>query len=148
MHVMGKDSEDHYNSKQSLTVIDNRTGKSFQIPIEDGHFINATSFRRIEGIEAHDSPDTTLDEEGDGSGGLCLYDPASPEHCRSSFQDKLCGWRTRLSLLYRGSRIEDMVEHSNFLEVAYLLIYGELPDRIQAAEWQKQIMTILICMCA
>ena len=43
-------------------------------------------------------------------------------------------------LQYRGYNIEDLAEHSNFLEVCYLLIYGELPDKVQAQAWETEVM--------
>ena len=132
--------------RQTLTVTDNRTGRTYSIPIEDGRYINATAFQDINDSSAmlngtEDADDgTESDESHSSAAGLCLYDPAffntAVVRSKVSFVDGERG-----ILLYRGYRIEDLVQHSNFLEVAYLLIYGALPDQMQFAEWQQQIMT-------
>lgn len=132
--------------RNSITITDNRTGISKEVPIEHGKYIEASQLPTIAApncpsengttaIISASSNDTPKDDPT-----LCLYDPAfvhtAAVRSRISFVDGDQG-----ILLYRGYRVEDLVQHSNFLEVAYLLIYGELPDRIQAAEWNHQIMT-------
>jgi citrate synthase len=110
-------------SGDTLTVTDNRTGKSYEIPIED-NTIRATELRKIK---------TTDDDFG-----LMTYDPAfmATASCRSAvtFIDGEKG-----ILEYRGYPIEQLAEQSSYLEVAYLLINGELPTTSQLDEWDQEI---------
>ncbi|MBV9816895.1 MAG: citrate synthase [Solirubrobacterales bacterium] len=110
-------------SSESLTITDNRTGKTYEIPIED-ETIRATELRKI--------------KVKDDDFGLMTYDPAfmATASCRSSvtYIDGDNG-----ILEYRGYPIEQLAEKSSYLEVAYLLIYGELPSSDQLAEWDHQI---------
>src|SRR4051794_22961662 len=107
----------------TLTVTDNRTGKTYEIPIEDGT-IRAPALRDI--------------KVGDDDFGLMTYDPAymNTASCRSAvtFLDGDKG-----VLEYRGYPIEQLAEHSTYLEVAYLLIHGELPTQAQLDEWTHQV---------
>ncbi len=109
--------------RETLTVTDNRTGTSYDLPIDDGA-IRATDLRQIRAAE--DDP------------GLLSYDPAflNTASCRSAvtFIDGERG-----ILRYRGYPIEELAERKTFLEVAYLLLYGELPDEAQLADWTFQI---------
>ena len=95
----------------TLTITDNRTGKQYEIPITDG-VIRATDLRQIKA--APDDP------------GLATYDPAfmNTAACRSriTYIDGDHG-----VLMYRGYPIEQLAEHSDFLETAYLILFGELP---------------------
>ncbi|MFO0728834.1 MAG: citrate synthase [Myxococcota bacterium] len=102
-------------SKPTLTVTDNRTGKSYEIPIQDGT-IKAMDLRAIK-TDAEDF-------------GLMTYDPAfqNTAACKSSIT-YIDGDRGILN--YRGYPIEELAEHSNFLEVAYLLLEGSLPNKSQ-----------------
>jgi citrate synthase len=108
---------------ETLTIIDNRTGKQYEIPIED-ETIRATELRNI---KVHED-----------DFGLMSYDPAylATASCRSTitFIDGDQG-----ILEYRGYPIEQLAERSNFLEVAYLLIHGELPTSQQLEEWVHHI---------
>ena len=110
-------------SAESLTITDNRTGKTYEIPIEDGA-IRATALRQIK-VSADDF-------------GLMSYDPAflNTASCRSAitFIDGDKG-----ILRYRGYPIEQLAERSTYLEVAYLLLNGELPTRNQLAAWRQAI---------
>jgi citrate synthase len=110
-------------ARDSLTVVDNRTGKTYEIPIVDGA-IRATDLRQIK-----TSPTDF---------GLLSYDPAfmNTASTRSAitFIDGDAG-----ILWYRGYPIEQLAERSTFLEVAYLLIHGELPTARQLEEWTWQI---------
>ena len=110
-------------SESTLTIVDNRTGKKYEVPIEDGA-IRATDLRKIK----------TSDEDF----GLMTYDPAfmNTASCRSriTFIDGDKG-----ILRYRGYPIEQLAERSNYLEVAYLILYGELPTSSQLEEWQYRI---------
>jgi len=102
----------------TLTVTDNRTGRSYLIPIEDGA-IRASALRQI--------------RTGAGDPGLLSLDPAftATASCHSAitYIDGDAG-----ILRYRGYPIEELAEHSSFLEVAYLLMNGELPSPEQLTE--------------
>ncbi len=106
-------------SKDSLTITDNRTGKQYEIPITNGA-IRAMDLRKIR---------TSADDFG-----LLSYDPAffNTAACisRITYIDGDKG-----VLEYRGYPIEELAEQSTFLEVAYLLINGELPTRSQLDRW-------------
>jgi citrate synthase len=110
-------------SNETLTVTDNRTGKQYELPIEDGT-IKATELRKI---KTHDD-----------DFGLMSYDPAfmATASCRSAvtYIDGEAG-----ILQYRGYPIEQLAEQSTYLEVAYLLIHGELPTQDQLDEWTHEI---------
>ena len=111
------------NPADTLTIIDNRTGKHYEVPIEDDT-IRATELRKIKADE--------------GGVGLMTYDPAymATASCRSAitFLDGEEG-----ILEYRGCPIEQLAEKSTYLEVAYLLIHGHLPSTAQLEEWTEQI---------
>jgi citrate synthase len=111
--------------QQTLTVVDNRTGKQYEVPISDGT-VRAMDFRQI--------------KTGDDDFGLMTYDPAytNTASCRSSitFIDGDKG-----ILEYRGYPIEELAEKATFLEVAYLLIFGELPTTEQLEDWTHAITT-------
>jgi len=113
-------------AKQTLTITDNRTGKHYEIPIEEGGVIRASLLRDIK-----DSPDDF---------GIMSYDPAftNTASCRSkvTYIDGEKG-----ILRYRGYPIEELAEKSNYLEVAYLIVKGELPDRKHYAAWEENIRT-------
>jgi citrate synthase len=108
---------------QTVTVIDNRTGKQYTLPVRDGA-IAATDLRQIK---------TTADDFG-----LMTYDPAfmNTASCRSriTFIDGDKG-----ILRYRGYPIEQLAEHASFLDTAYLLLFGELPGPGDSASWTHQI---------
>jgi citrate synthase len=108
--------------KDSLSIRDNRTGREYEIAITDGT-IRATDLRQI-AVE--------------GESGLATYDPGfvNTASCRSAitFIDGDVG-----ILEYRGYPIEQLAEHSTFLEVAYLLLNGELPTQAQLDEWVHSI---------
>jgi citrate synthase len=112
-----------FMSGNTLTITDNRTGKSYEVPIENDT-INALALRQIK-VNADDF-------------GLMTYDPGygNTAACKSSIT-YIDGDRGILE--YRGYPIEQLAEHSNFLEVAYLLIYGELPDQATAKAWEYKI---------
>src|SRR5215213_7279981 len=107
----------------TLTITDNRTGKQYEVPISDG-VIRATDLRQLK-VAADDV-------------GLVTYDPAfmNTAACRSriTYIDGDKG-----ILEYRGYPIEQLAEHSTYLETAYLIIFGELPTETQLKEWTKQI---------
>jgi citrate synthase len=107
----------------TLSVTDNRTGQTYEIPIEDGA-IRATALRQI--------------KAGQDDVGLLSYDPAflNTASCRSAitFIDGDKG-----ILRYRGYPIQELAERCTFLEVAYLLINGELPDQAQLDDWRREV---------
>jgi citrate synthase len=106
-------------SSDTLTVTDNRTGKSYEVEITD-ETLRAIDLRQIK---------VTEDEFG-----MMSYDPAftNTASCRSSitFIDGEAG-----ILQHRGIPIEQLCEKSTFLEVAFLLVYGELPTKPQLERW-------------
>ncbi len=105
--------------KDTLSVVDNRTGKSYELPIQDGT-VRAADLRQIKAA-ADDF-------------GLMSYDPAfmNTAACRSaiSFIDGDQG-----ILRYRGYPIEQLAEKSSFLETAFLLLQGELPSAAELDSW-------------
>ncbi|HSP80318.1 MAG TPA: citrate synthase [Myxococcaceae bacterium] len=109
--------------KDTLTITDNRTGKTYEIPIENG-CIRTHALRQI--------------KVSDEDFGLMGYDPAflNTANCKSAitFIDGDKG-----ILEYRGYPIEQLAEQSSFLEVAYLLLNGELPSQQQLDEFQHLV---------
>jgi citrate synthase len=108
---------------EALTVVDNRTGRSYELPISDGT-IRAMDLRQI--------------RVDDDDFGLMTYDPAfmNTAACRSAVT-YLDG--DRGVLRYRGYPIEQLADGSNFLEVAYLLVDGELPSSAQLETWVDEV---------
>jgi citrate synthase len=106
-------------SKDTLTITDNRNGKSYEIPVQQGN-IRAMDLRQIK---------VTDDEFG-----MMSYDPAfmNTASCKSkiTFIDGDKG-----ILRYRGYPIEQLAERCSYLEVAYLILHGELPTRAQLDDW-------------
>src|SRR5438552_12128127 len=107
----------------TLTVVDNRTGKKYELAVHDGT-IRAMDLRQI--------------KTGAEDFGLITYDPAfmNTANCRSAITyidgDKGI-------LLYRGYPIEQLAEHSDYLETAYLILFGELPTAMQLQVWTREI---------
>jgi citrate synthase len=110
-------------AKDTLTVIDNRTGKQYELPIEQGT-IRAADLRQIK-FSSEDF-------------GLMSYDPAftNTASCKSriTYIDGDKG-----ILRYRGYPIEELAERSTYLETAYLIVKGELPDRKHLEMWEHNI---------
>ncbi|MCI0489327.1 MAG: citrate synthase [Blastocatellia bacterium] len=110
-------------NKETLTITDNRTGKQYEIPVEDGT-IRAMDLRQI--------------KTSDDDFGLMSYDPAftNTASCKSriTFIDGDKG-----ILRYRGYPIEQLAERSTYLEVAYLILHGELPAAAEFEEWTWEI---------
>jgi citrate synthase len=103
---------------ESITITDNRTGESVELPIHDGA-VDSTEWRKLlPGIWFHDpalmttAMTTSAITELDGEAGI---------------------------LRYRGFPIEQLAEHSTYLEVAYLLVNGELPNADELASWKHEI---------
>jgi len=110
----------------TLTIIDNRTGQQYEVPIAHATYPEYGSYIRAADLKKVKSSPTDF--------GLLSYDPAfmNTASCRSSvtFIDG-----DRGILRYRGYPIEELAAKSNFLEVAYLLLWGELPTQTQLDEW-------------
>src|SRR5262245_56706803 len=110
-------------ASNSLTVTDNRTGKSYDIPITNGG-IRAMDLRQI--------------RTGPDDFGLLSYDPAFMNTASTASRiTEIDG--DRGILRYRGYPIEELAERSSYLEVAYLLLHGELPTLGQMDDWIYQI---------
>ncbi len=109
---------------QSLTFTDNRNGKQYEFPIMDGA-IAAKSLQRVK-VDQVDQ-------------GVVSYDPGYQNTATTishiTFIDGQQG-----TLLYRGYPIGDLVHQSNYLEVAFLLMFGELPDSAENQSWRSQIL--------
>jgi len=108
---------------ETLSVVDNRTGRTYEVPIADGA-IRANDLRRI--------------KAGPDDAGLVSYDPAllNTANCRSAVT-YIDGDRGILS--YRGYAIDALAEEASFLEVAYLLLFGDLPTTAEHDEWVDEI---------
>lgn len=113
-------------TKDTLTITDNRTGKSYELPIRYGTYphygaaINATELRKI--------------KASDDDFGMLLYDPGftNTASCRSriTFIDGEKG-----ILRYRGYPIGQLAEEGSYLETAYLVLNGELPTEAELQDW-------------
>ncbi|KAH0924762.1 hypothetical protein HID58_017018 [Brassica napus] len=111
----------HGSLKGALTVVDERTGKKYQVPVSDDGTVKAVDLKKI--------------SMGKEDKGIKLYDPGylntAPVRSSISYIDGDEG-----ILRYRGYPIEEMAENSTFLEVAYLLMYGNLPSESQLSDWE------------
>ena len=112
-------------SKDTLTITDNRTGKTYEVPVQDGT-IKAMDLRQIK-VAADDF-------------GLMTYDPGfmNTASCKSriTFIDGDKG-----ILNYRGYPIDQLADQGNYLETAYLLLKGELPSKAQFDAWAEKVTT-------
>ena len=110
-------------ARNTLTITDNRTDRTYTLPIEEGT-VRSMDLRQIR----------TSDEDF----GLMMYDPAfaNTASCRSSITF-IDGERGVLE--YRGYPIEVLAEHCTYLEVAYLLLFGRLPDEAELRNWVYEI---------
>ena len=110
-------------AQDTLTVSDSRTGRSYELPIQDGT-VRAMDLRQI--------------KTGDEDFGLMVYDPSymNTASCRSAitYIDGDAG-----ILQHRGYPIEQLCEHSSYLEVAYLIVNGALPTKAQLDDWVHEI---------
>src|SRR3954470_709062 len=110
-------------AQDTLSVTDNRTGESYELEIADGT-VKAMDFRQIK-----------VDED---DFGLMTYDPAytNTASCRSeiTYIDGEAG-----ILQHRGYSIEELCDSSSYLEVAYLLVNGELPNKEQLEKWTHDV---------
>jgi citrate synthase len=106
-------------AKDSLTVKDNRTGKEYELPIADGT-IKAMDLRQIK-TDAEDF-------------GIMTYDPAFMNTASTKSAITYLDGDKGI-LRYRGYPIEQLAEKCNYMEVAYLILYGELPNKTQYEQW-------------
>jgi citrate synthase len=110
-------------ANDTLTITDNRTGRSYEVPINEGT-IKAIDLRQI--------------KTSDDDFGLMTYDPAftNTASCKSSitFIDGDQG-----ILRYRGIPIEQLAEKASYLETAYLILHGKLPNASELDEWTRWI---------
>src|SRR5436190_17339865 len=108
----------------TVTITDKRTGQTYELEVTDGT-IRAMDLRQIKVSE--------------DDFGLMAYDPAftNTASCRSAitFIDGEAG-----ILQHRGYPIEQLSEHSSYLEVAYLLVFGELPTQAQLERWRFDVI--------
>ncbi|MBW3576745.1 MAG: citrate synthase [Actinobacteria bacterium] len=106
-------------AKETLSITDNRTGRRYEVELVDGA-VRAMDLRQI--------------KVSDDDFGLLVYDPAFRNTANSrsevTFIDGAAG-----VLRYRGYAIQDLADRSSFLEVAYLLVHGELPSKDHYDEW-------------
>uniref|UniRef100_A0A6N2M9S4 Citrate synthase n=1 Tax=Salix viminalis TaxID=40686 RepID=A0A6N2M9S4_SALVM len=113
------------NLQGALTVIDERTGKKYRIPVSQDGTVKSSDFKKI--------------STGMNDKGLKLYDPGylntAPVRSSISYIDGDEG-----VLRYRGYPIEELAESSSFVEVAYLVVYGSLPSQSQLADWEFAIL--------
>jgi citrate synthase len=110
-------------SEPSLTITDDRTGKSYTLPIENGT-VRAMDLRQIK---------TDADDFG-----LMAYDPALMNTASTKSAITFIDGDKGI-LEYRGYPVEQLAERCNFLEVAYLILFGELPNEEQLAAWTYDI---------
>lgn len=110
--------------KETLTVTDNRTGRTYELPVTH-ETIRAMDLRQI--------------KVNDDDFGLMSYDPAF-KNTASTKSDITYIDGEKGILLYRGYPIEQLAERGTYLEVAYLILNGELPDREQLEAWQQEII--------
>src|SRR4030088_640999 len=109
--------------RETLTITDNRTGRSYEVPITHGT-IRAMDLRQIK-VDPKEF-------------GMMSYDPAfnNTASCisRVTYIDGDAG-----ILRYRGYPIEDLAEKSTYLETAYLLLHGELPNAEELKDWTYNV---------
>jgi citrate synthase len=118
-------------AKDTLTITDNRTGKTYEFPIEYGTYpkygatVSALDFRTI--------------KVDDDDFGLLTYDPGLTNTASVKSAITFIDGEEGI-LRYRGYPIEEVAENASYLETAHLLMFGELPDADQLAEWRQSIL--------
>lgn len=111
------------STQDTLTVIDNRTGKTYQIPLTNGT-LNAMDLRQIK-VDSEDF-------------GLMSYDPAFKNTASTKSNITYIDGDQGI-LWYGGYPIEQLAESSTYLEIAYLILNGDLPDDKQLHDWKEEI---------
>jgi citrate synthase len=109
--------------EKTLTITDNRTGEAYTLPIENGT-VRAMDLRQIK-----------TDED---DFGLMTYDPALMNTASTKSAITFIDGNKGI-LEHRGYLVEQLAEKCNFLEVAYLILFGELPNEEQSAAWSYDI---------
>jgi citrate synthase len=110
-------------SKDTLTITDNRTGQEYEVPITN-ETINAMDLRQI--------------RVNEGDFGMMSYDPGFKNTANTKSTITLVDGDNGI-LRYRGYPIEQLAERSTFLEVAYLILFGELPTTSEFEQWHYDI---------
>ena len=110
-------------SKETLTIIDNRTGTEYEVPVWEDT-ISAMDLRQI--------------KVNEDDFGMMSYDPAFKNTANTKSTITLVDGENGI-LQYRGFPIEQLAENSDFLEIAYLILYGELPTKSALSEWRKEV---------
>lgn len=110
-------------TKDTLTITDNRTGRSYELPITHDT-IRAMDLRQI--------------RVNDDDFGMMSYDPAFKNTASTKSNITFIDGDKGI-LRYRGYPIEQLAENCTYLEVAYLILNGELPDQTKLTQWQEQI---------
>ena len=110
-------------TKESLTITDNRTGRTYEVPVSHDT-VNAMDLRQI--------------KVNDGDFGMLSYDPGFKNTASTKSTITYIDGGKGI-LRYRGYPIEQLAEKSDFLEVAYLTMFGELPNQKQYDEWEHNI---------
>ncbi len=111
-------------TKETLTITDNRTGRTYELPITHDT-INAMDLRQI--------------KVNEDDFGMLSYDPAFKNTASTKSTITYIDGDKGI-LRYRGYPIEQLAENSNFLEVAYLILFGELPTKEEFDEWEHTIL--------
>ncbi|KIL67521.1 hypothetical protein M378DRAFT_185596 [Amanita muscaria Koide BX008] len=128
---MGKPVDSSTQQHESLTVRDNRTGKAFTIPIRDNS-IQATAFKDIKAsLAPNERPENETDK------GLRLADKG---YLNTAVIRSEITYINGEAGGARGYPIEQLAEHSNYLETAYLLIYGSLPSGEQSRTFEQEVL--------
>ncbi|KPV77085.1 uncharacterized protein RHOBADRAFT_42296 [Rhodotorula graminis WP1] len=132
---MGLTLDDPHKPRDSLTVTDNRTGKTVDIPISRNS-VPATAFKKLSLAKAREGQDRPEDEV---ESGLRVFDAGYQNtavvQSAITFIDGEAG-----VLRHRGYPIEQLADKSTFLETAYLLLYGELPTSAQYKLFSREVM--------
>ncbi len=128
--VPAHELEVHMPTKDSISIVDNRTGKTYELPISYGTYpkygasIPAIDLRNI--------------KDGDDDFGLLSYDPAFQNTASTTSSITFIDGEKGV-LEYRGYPIEQLAENTNFLESAYLILHGELPTAAEYEAWEDEI---------
>ena len=114
----------HHNAKNTLSITDNRTGRQYEVDVRDGDVIRAMDLRQI--------------RVNDGDFGMMAYDPGFTNTAFTTSRiTEVKGGKGILE--YRGYPIEQLAEQSSYLEVAYLILNGELPNRDELDDFVHQV---------
>ena len=114
----------HHNAKNTLSITDNRTGRQYEVDVREGDVIRAMDLRQIKVNES--------------DFGMMAYDPGFTNTAFTTSRiTEVKGGKGILE--YRGYPIEQLAEQSSFLEVAYLILNGELPDRRELDDFVREV---------